>query len=75
MKKTGLMHIPLDPDRPILEQLEERAALDDEDLSLPEKKIYQNPERIKGSSPIFNRLHRQRRWIPCEHQDRHRVWC
>ena len=53
MKKTDLMHMPLDPDRPMLEQLEERAALDDEDLSLLEKKIYQNPERL--SLPIGSR--------------------
>jgi len=51
MDKSDVMHMPLDPNRPMLEQMEERAMQEaelgnDRDLKLLEKKIYRNPERM-----------------------------
>jgi len=44
--RKDVMHMDLDPSRPMLEQLEERALENDEDLELLMKKIYKNPKRL-----------------------------
>ena len=44
--RKDVMHMDLDPSRPMLEQMEERALENDEDMELLMKKIYKNPDRL-----------------------------
>ena len=44
--------MPLDPNRPMLEQLEEAALVSDRDCEWLDKYVYQHPERLSVLTPI-----------------------
>ena len=49
---TPIERMPIWGDRSLLEQLEERALLDDRDLSWLTREIYQNPDRLSAMTHI-----------------------
>ena len=51
-KSPHVARMPLDPDRPMLEQLEEEAAKDGQALGWLQKNVYDHPERLSILTPI-----------------------
>lgn len=51
-KVSDLARLPVDPDEPLLAQLEQAALSDDQGLSWLEENVYRRPERLSLLTPI-----------------------